>query len=182
MLGQAQQATFSAPAIGHHGAVSSGKRDALTSAPAHDEVMQALERVLQAGAFARSPRLKAFLNYIVAQVLAGHADRIKGYTVAVEALGHDADHDPQTDPTVRVLACRLRQALALYYSGPGAGDTIRIDVPKGGYVPEFHRLSDAGVPASAEVPQRAVCPIPRRLISWDLAGRCSIRSRQWLRI
>lgn len=167
MLGQAQQATFSHLGVGYHGAVPCGEERGLTRAPAQDEVLQALERVLEAAAFARSPRLKAFLSYIVTQTLAGHADRIKGYTVAVEALGHGADHDPQTDPTVRVLACRLRQALALYYSGPGAGDTIRIDVPKGGYVPAFHSVPAAGEPMAGKTPSQIASSDPEAV---DLMG------------
>jgi hypothetical protein len=112
--------------------------------PSERDITAALERVLKANGFVRSERLKAFLNYIVAQALAGRQDRIKGYAVAVEALGHSEDHDPQTDPTVRVLACRMRQALELYYSGQGAGDPVRIEVPKGGYVPLFALRTETG--------------------------------------
>src|SRR5262249_38343124 len=39
----------------------------------------------------------------------------------------------------RVEATRLRRALARYYSGPGAGDDVLIEIPLGGYVPAFSR-------------------------------------------
>ena len=77
-----------------------------------------------------------FLRFVVETTLAGRADRLKGYTVGVEALGRRDDFDPQVDAIVRVEAIRLRAALARYYSGAGASDH-RIEMPRGGYVPQF---------------------------------------------
>ena len=57
--------------------------------------------------------------------------------LGVEVFQRSADFDPRTDPIVRVEARRLRGRLGEYYSGAGAGDSIRIDLPKGGYVPVF---------------------------------------------
>lgn len=107
--------------------------------PDHSNIRHALERVLRADSFAGSERLAAFLSYIVERSLAGEAGKIKGYTVAVEALGYPTDHDPHVDSTVRVLAGRLRQALTLYYACEGAQDPVKIEVPKGCYVPRFIR-------------------------------------------
>ena len=47
----------------------------------------------------------------VEATLRGAGDRIKGYTIAVEALGRAENFDPQADPIVRVEAMRLRRAL-----------------------------------------------------------------------
>ena len=78
-----------------------------------------------------------FLSYVVNQKLAGKEDDLKAYTIAVDALGRSEDFDPQNDPSVRVLAGRLRTSLAEYYSDEGAGDPIRILVPTGTYRPTF---------------------------------------------
>ena len=56
---------------------------------------------------------------------AGRSDRIKGYTIAVEALGRADDFDPQADPIVRVEATRLRRALSRYYANGGSNDRGR---------------------------------------------------------
>src|SRR5262249_5295952 len=78
-----------------------------------------------------------FLRYVVAATLRGEADRIKGYTIAVEALGRDATFDPQTDPIVRVEAARLRRAINRYYAAEGREDIVQIELPLGSYVPAF---------------------------------------------
>lgn len=66
------------------------------------------------------------------------ADHIKGYTIATEVFGRKEDFDQTTDPIVSVEACRLRRALEHYYLVAGLQDPVRIDIPKGSYVPTFH--------------------------------------------
>ena len=107
--------------------------------PNDTAIRDALERVVASVTLAASPRLASFLRYIVIATLEGRADRLKGYTVAVEALGRPEDFDPQADPIVRVEAGRLRAALARYYAGPGRDDAVVIDLPRGHYVPVFRR-------------------------------------------
>src|SRR5690606_21069419 len=79
--------------------------------------------------------------FVVEQVLAGHADRIKSYSIAVDVFGRGDDFDPAIDPIVRIEATRLRAALASYYADPGRDEAIQISLPKGGYVPSFVRVS-----------------------------------------
>ena len=110
------------------------------------EVRAALERMACSEAFRGSPQLIAFLRYVVEATLRGEADRIKGYTIAVEALGRTADFDPQADPIVRVEATRLRRTLNRYYASIGGSESVTIDLPPGSYVPAFRRCE---VPACA---------------------------------
>ncbi|HEY2528054.1 MAG TPA: hypothetical protein VGJ20_08930 [Xanthobacteraceae bacterium] len=113
--------------------------EAPPTAPDADEIGQQLARILGSAAFRDSLRLRRFISFVVATALAGKADQIKAYTIAVEALGRGSNFDPQSDPIVRVEACRLRQALARYYDGAGCHDPLLIDLPRGTYVPRFHR-------------------------------------------
>jgi hypothetical protein len=112
-------------------------------APSVGEVSTALDRVLASDGFRGSPQLAAFLRYVVEATLRGEADRIKGYTVAIEALGRNETFDPQTDPIVRVEAGRLRRAINRYYAGAGSRETIQIELPLGSYVPVFRRVEMA---------------------------------------
>lgn len=96
-----------------------------------------LEKILTSSNFATASQLSNFLRYVVEQTLNGQSDSIKQYTVAVEALGYAADFDPQSNPTVRVHAQQLRRALDHYYQTQGFEDPIRIDIPKGSYIPNF---------------------------------------------
>jgi TolB-like protein len=56
---------------------------------------------------------------------------------------------------VRVEATRLRRTIDRYYSGLGADDAIRIDLPRGSYIPTFSRRA-----AAAPAPPRALVPPP----------------------
>src|SRR5262245_55285752 len=104
-----------------------------------EEVRTELGLILASPAFSHSPRLAAFLRFVVESRLTGKADYIKSYTIGVEALGRSEGFDPHIDPIVRVEAGRLRKALARYYSGIGADRSVLIDLPRGSYVPVFCR-------------------------------------------
>ncbi len=106
-------------------------------------VKKALDEVLASSAFIQAPQLCKFLDYVVRKALAGEAHELKGYTIAVEALGRGEDFDPQTDTAVRVLAGRLRKALDHYYREVEDNQPVRISIPKGNYVPAFSFLDAA---------------------------------------
>jgi len=138
-----------------------------------DAVRRQLERMVVSDVFRGSPQLSAFLHYIVEAVLQGKTDRIKGYTIGVEVLRRDTRFDPQVDPIVRVEAGRLRRAIDRYYAGPGAGDELIIEVPRGSYVPTFQRAKEvAPEPLSASVatPTPRPAAVPTRLVLMVAAG------------
>jgi hypothetical protein len=96
-----------------------------------------LQEVLASKAFLAAPRLCKFLNFIIEKSLAGQAADIKEYVIALEVYERSSAYDPQVDSTVRVEASRLRRKLKAYYSNEGNSSPIRIDLPKGSYVPAF---------------------------------------------
>jgi adenylate cyclase len=110
--------------------------------PSAAAVEQELARILASPDFVASDRLKGFLRFVVEERLAGRADRLKAYAIALEVFGRDASFDPQIDPVVRMEAGRLRRRLERYYLGAGQDDSVRIDIPKGGYAPIFSRHPD----------------------------------------
>lgn len=101
-----------------------------------EEVTTALNGILTTDKFAASPQMSAFLKYVVEQTLVGNTRRIKAFTVGIEALGKPASFDPQTDPSVRVLAKRLRSSLDTYYQ-QNQDTTVFIEMKPGSYVPKF---------------------------------------------
>jgi hypothetical protein len=127
------------------------KRD---RSPPADAVRAAFERIATSGAFRASPRLVAFLRFIVETTLCGHADEIKAYTVATAALGRPDTFDPIADAIVRVEAGRLRRALARYYENEGAEDPVVIGIPRGHYVPIFGWRAAPGARRDAASLQR----------------------------
>ena len=121
-------------------------------------VRRALERILASPGFDASARNRRFLEYIVEETLAGRADRLKGLTIAIDVFGRDATIDPQHDPVVRIEAAKLRRSLERYYLTAGQEDPIRIDIPKGTYVPTFEARDPPSLdsPAPAGEPAAAV--------------------------
>ncbi|THK34540.1 hypothetical protein EHS39_29520 [Ensifer sp. MPMI2T] len=105
--------------------------------PTAAESREQMERILADPTFQASPRRRALLRYLVQETLAGRADRLKGYAIALAVFGRDDKFDPQFDPVVRLEARRLRRDLDGYYAGAGSHDRQRISIPKGGYVPHF---------------------------------------------
>ena len=77
--------------------------------PSPEAVRTAVERIVTSPDFAASDRARRFLRYVVEEALAGRADRIKAFSVAVEVFGRDESFDPQNDPVVRIEAGRLRR-------------------------------------------------------------------------
>ena len=100
-------------------------------------IRASLDNMLASPLFAGSPRQQRFLDYLVTNTLAGEADRLKGYTIALEVFDRKDDFDPSIDAIVRVEATRLRNKLREYYDTLGKSDAVRIDFPKGGYVLEI---------------------------------------------
>ncbi len=99
------------------------------------------DRILASKVFSLSKRQSAFLDYVVNAALEGRADRLKEFTLGIEVFERDESFDPSVDSIVRVEASRLRAKLREYYVGEGEGESVRIDIPKGHYVPVF-RLAD----------------------------------------
>jgi adenylate cyclase len=93
-----------------------------------------LDRILASPCFVQSERQQRFLKFIVTETLAGHTDRLKGYTIAVEVFDRDVSFDPAIDAIVRVEAARLRAKLREYYEREGGTDPVRFELPKGAYV------------------------------------------------
>src|SRR4051794_25198220 len=125
-------------------------------------VRRQLDRIFGSAEFASSKRCQEFLRYVVDKTLAGHANDLKERTIGIELLGRPSSYEPSTDATVRVKAGDVRKRLHLYYSGQGAADELRVELPAGGYVPEFlpAQHPQTAVPAVPAVPAR-----PRRLWS-----------------
>ena len=117
------------------------------SEPAPEAVRTEMKRILKSNKFRGSQKQRDFLKFVVEETLQGRASQIKGYTVAVTVYGRKSGFDPQVDPIVRVEAGRLRRALEHYYLTAGKKDPLRIEIPKGAYVPVFHSVQPRGAAA-----------------------------------
>ena len=104
--------------------------------PDEATVRDSLNRVMASPGFAASPRLAAFLRFVVEETLEGRQEEIKESTVAVRVFGRRPDFDPRFDSVVRAQATLLRRRLREYYADAPADGAV-IEIPRGAYVPVF---------------------------------------------
>jgi Tol biopolymer transport system component len=106
-----------------------------------------LARVLSSHQFAKAPRLRQLLTYLVESTLEGRGPLLKESLVGIDVFERPADYDPKADPVVRVQVKRVRERLESYYSTAGAGDALRIILTRGSYAPQFSTARVAVAPA-----------------------------------
>ena len=102
-----------------------------------EKIRSCLSAILASSEFSGKEKNCILLKFLVEETLAGRADHLKQYTIGTALLNRPPDFNPDLDPIVRILAGRLRRSLDIYYEQEGGDDTIRIDIPRGGYIPVF---------------------------------------------
>lgn len=110
-------------------------------------IREQVDRILGSRGFARSERMRRFLEFIVDESLAGRGETLKESVIAHHVYRRSVGSDGG-DPIVRVDARRLRDKLREYY-GEHLDDPVVIELPKGGYAPVFTRSAVSG---SSDVP------------------------------
>jgi hypothetical protein len=128
-----------------------------------EELHEHLRRILLSRHFVKAKKKSRFLEFMCEQALAGTADQINEYLIGTEIYERGADFNPQEDSIVRVQAHEIRKSLSAYYEQEGREDAWRIDLPAGGYVPIFTRIS--GKPEPVAAPERRSRGWDRRLLA-----------------
>lgn len=105
-----------------------------------EKVRAHLDKIAGSTLFADSDRLRRFLWFTVESKLQNQHERVKEYVLGREVFDRTDGYDPRLDPIVRVEARRLRSKLAEYYNGPGRDEAIRLEYPKGTYLPEIRHV------------------------------------------
>lgn len=100
-------------------------------------VREQLDKILSHSLFAQSKRYPGLLRFVVEQTLAGNADHLKERWIGIDVFGRAPDYDANADPVVRVTAGEIRKRLAQYYYDPEHTGELRIELPTGGYIPQF---------------------------------------------
>ena len=122
------------------------------------EILEQVERICSNSEFRAKKLICRFLRFIVNETLEGRGDSLKGYTIGVSVLGKNDDFDPEQDSLVRIHAGRLRRLLHTYYLDSGKNDPILIEIPKGGYKPNFSSKDEALSIANAEDESQKILP------------------------
>ncbi len=102
-----------------------------------------LQELLASPQFDGASRSRDFLTFIVEETLAGRGDGLNQAVIATRVFGRKGDFDAILDPVVRVQAGRLRRSLERYYLLTGDNSPVRIELPKGSYMPLFVNAAEA---------------------------------------
>jgi hypothetical protein len=128
---------------------------ATATVPLTDEERKAiheqLERLLSNSHFKQSRRFPSFLRFVIDQTLQGQTELLKERTLGIEIFGREADYDTASDPIVRVTATEIRKRIAQYYQEPGHETELRVSLPAGSYIPQFHWPQAAKEASHAEI-------------------------------
>jgi hypothetical protein len=101
-------------------------------------ILQELDNILASPPFRNSSRSKQFLSYVVQHRLEGHDELLKERSIGADLFHRPPDYATGDDPVVRVQAGEVRRRLEQYYHEFSKDSDLRIDLPLGTYVPEFH--------------------------------------------
>lgn len=166
---------------------------------ANQVILLELERILSSRPFRSSGRSKQFLSYVVRNSLDGHLENLKERTIGTEVFGRNPNYATGDDPVVRVNAGEVRRRLEQYNYVAPTDTPVRIEIPLGSYIPEFHWTSNAapnkfslapGLPGTlepllpaSEEPARpkieAVLPAPQPPVTGPRTASIN-RERQWM--
>ena len=102
-----------------------------------EDIRAQVGRLLHSKTFETSEVHRRLLQYLAEKSISGEADRLKEYTIGLEAFGKPPSYDPKHDSIVRLQAGRLRQKLEAYYQAEAAGDAVRVSMPKGAFKLNF---------------------------------------------
>jgi hypothetical protein len=149
-----------------------------------EQVREELHRVLASHEFRTSKRSQDFLRYVVENTLQGQGDMLKERTIGIEVFGRPTSYDPSDDATVRVKAGEVRKRLGIYYSDHGSHNPVRIELPSGTYVPDFHvaNLPAPDRPAEAAPPAAGyrLPAIPARRVILTAAALIAAAALAWV--
>jgi hypothetical protein len=106
-----------------------------------EDIRAQVGRLVHSKTFETSEVHRRLLQYLAEKSISGEADRLKEYTIGLEAFGKPPTYDPKHDSIVRLQAGRLRQKLEAYYQAEAAGDAVRVSMPKGAFKLNFEPVA-----------------------------------------
>lgn len=116
----------------------------LSQAAKHsDEIRRHLEEIATGAAFKGSQRSQVFLRHVVESALRGEFEELRERSLGIALFDKRADYDTAEDAVVRVTASDVRKRLLQHYGTAGVAGAIRIELPSGSYLPEFHFAQQA---------------------------------------
>jgi hypothetical protein len=155
-------------------------------ANAEDLRWQLALRIAASGSLGRSQLLSDFLLYIVDRSIQGRTDQITEQHIGVVVFGRTEDYDSNEDNIVRSYARKLRTRIEGYFATEGREETLRLEIPRGGYTPIFsnHMNVEPGAEHSVIIPKEIDPEFAddQQLVRESTEPLSSVASNLWTRL
>jgi len=102
-----------------------------------DERWEVVHRILESRHFVSCARLRDFLVHVTACALMGTPEEVNEQQIGIRVFQRRPGFNTSEDSIVRSQARLLRMKLSAYFASEGVTETIRIEIPKGSYLPVF---------------------------------------------
>jgi hypothetical protein len=122
---------------------------------ANDTRLALAERIANSPSFARAPKLRELFLYICQTSVAGHDELLNEQQIGQQVFGRDSNYNPAEDNIVRAQVRLLRKKLEAWFQDEGKMEPVRIEIPRGSYVPLW-----AAQPMETEQTEAHAAPAP----------------------
>jgi hypothetical protein len=122
----------------------------------------------------RSSLLPKFLLYVCEQSLRGNSRELTEQRIGTFIFNRAPDYNPGEDNIVRSYARTLRRRLDDYFETEGRNATMRIVIPRGGYVPTFECVKptpDVSTNSPVTLPVLREAPLPQGAATMSYSKR-----------
>jgi hypothetical protein len=99
------------------------------------------QRIAVSRSIGRSPLLADFLLYVCDRHIQNKASDLIEQRIGVHVFGRSEGYNSNDDNIVRNYARTLRKRVEEYFSTEGKHEELRMDIPRGAYVPVFYSCS-----------------------------------------
>jgi hypothetical protein len=137
---------------------------------------QLAERIAGNRAFSKSDLLRRFLLHVVEQHLSGRTHEINEQQIGERVFNRPLGYKPGEDNIVRNYARLLRKRLKEYFENEGQNEPLRVEIPRGGYIPHFYETSQPA--SSSAIPANT----PAHTVEPDAFRPAAARMSAWLRL
>jgi hypothetical protein len=97
-----------------------------------------INRITASESFAKSPRLRELLTYLVECAFRDPQSPVTEQQVGVAVFNRAAGYDTSSDTVVRVQASEVRKRLKYYFLSEGLSEPLVMELPRGSYLPIFN--------------------------------------------
>jgi hypothetical protein len=114
-----------------------------------------VQRIVASRSMGRSPLLSEFLLYICDRHLRNQSAELTEQRIGVHVFGRSEGYNSNDDNIVRNYARTLRKRVEDYFATEGKHEDLRLEIPRGAYVPVFYSRPLEDLPQAEETPAAA---------------------------